>query len=107
MGRVAGMSQLSEQRTAQGKDPHLWALDLDPRYWLPWRYKLPCAAHLIVEVVNDPDDGHEIRIAACGARFTAANHPEGWWSTLEGELPLAAHAIHCGADVIRTRRDLD
>jgi hypothetical protein len=57
-------------------------------------YGYPIRAH---QIVREEDDGRAM-ITACGKRLTASNHPRGWWTTRPGELPLAAHAVHCMAE---------
>ena len=68
---------------------NLWALDLGPLH--PGGRDVPLAAHLITE------DTGAARITACGQQRTSASHPRGWWQLPAGELPLQAHAVHCGA----------
>jgi hypothetical protein len=56
-------------------------------------YGQPIRAHQIVR----EEDGGTVRITACGRRLTQSSHRRGWWSSRPGELPLAAHAVHCVA----------
>lgn len=80
----------SPLRIPDGQDPSathaLWAIDEDDN-------RVAMHAHLIVKLQNHG----AVRIAACGQKFTAANHLEGWWYVPHGELPLAeVQKIHCG-----------
>lgn len=76
---------------APGVEPVLWALDLDDN-------GNPVRSHRIVRREQGLAwPGQEIRVTACGLRFDADNHPDGWWLVDPGELPLAqADANHCG-----------
>lgn len=79
----------------------LWALDLDESVGgsgQPWR------AHQIVEPPVAPPNGQwpQVLRAACGEKFTST-HSRGWWGCKPGVLPLAAHAIHCSAEVVAAR----
>lgn len=73
----------------------LWALDLQPTH--PGGPRMPVLAHRIVSARQEQYRG-EVRVSACGQEFTAGTHPQGWWSTKVGNLPLQSHAVHCGAD---------
>lgn len=70
---------------------HSWALDLDGE-------QRPVGAHLIVAVARERFG--EVRVCACGRRYTAGTHPRGWWGSLAGELPLPDYDIRCGADLV-------
>jgi hypothetical protein len=61
----------------------LWMLDLDEDGW-------PVLAHRITEELPGGD-----RVTACGRHAGLRTH-RGWWMTPPGELPLQAHAVHCG-----------
>lgn len=76
------------------EDPNandLWVMELDENGH-------PVKAHRITEVEQPlpgmPDE--DIRITACGLRFTKHKRV-GWWHVPKGELPLGlASANHCG-----------
>ena len=71
----------------------LWALDVDSD-------NRPYRAHRIIDTGGDGAGRvGEVRTAACGIRFTAGNHPRGWWWTADGRLPLGGpDCIHCGGE---------
>ncbi len=73
----------------------LWAMDIAEQ---PPHRGHPAGAHLIVRAYAGGFRG-EVRVGACGREFTCGTHPRGWWSTKPGSLPLARHAIHCGASI--------
>ena len=79
-------------------DSHMWALDLQP-FPTPDSPMRPVGAHLIVSA-HDGGFRGQVRVSACGREFTFGTHPRGWWSTRQGNLPLQAHAVHCGADLL-------
>jgi hypothetical protein len=85
----------TEDEIQNGRDPNLWALDLDPKWG-----NQPVTAHLIVDTVIN-DHGEEVRTSACGREYTKVLDNHGWWGSNSGELAMAAEHTHCGAEQIR------
>lgn len=70
----------------------LWAMDLDGK-------GIPVRAHRVVNTEMQWRKSvypEEVRVTACGERRTAESHPDGWWTTEAGFLPLLPEHVHCG-----------
>jgi hypothetical protein len=90
-----GREHRTEQEITAGRDPNLWALDLDSALG-----NQPVRAHLIVDTsINDRGD--EVRRSACGITYTKWLDNHGWWGSHSGELAMAVEHTHCGANQIR------
>jgi hypothetical protein len=68
----------------------LWAMDIDSYT------NTPVSAHRVV--ADGEGTEQRVKITACGLRLTEVNHPRGWWTMPEGELPLQSQHVHCGGD---------
>jgi hypothetical protein len=67
------------------RDDHYWALELNKEKW-------PVRAHLIV---GETGPGRfDYYLVACGDKLSKAW--SGCWGTNGDQLPLQAHAVHCG-----------
>ena len=88
------MTSQVDIRPVLGYDRWVWALDMIERpigsgNWVPER------AHLVVGVYTDLVAG-EVRVTECGAEYTAANHPRGWWQHPRGKVPeWPGMTVHC------------
>ena len=87
------MSLANDTRAVTDGERRTWALDLGPVY--RGGPDQPIRAHLIVRTETSSEG--KVRWSECGRRFTAANHPRGWWTTDGERLPLQEQHVHCGA----------